>query len=291
MNTATLFAACVLIWGTTWWGIKFQLDAIAPEPGVALRFLLAAALLGLYCRLRCVPLAFDRRRHALFAAQGVAGFCVSYVFVYHAERFLVSGVVAVGYAAAPLINTVLARALLGEPMSRRVALGGLLGLAGITMIFAHEFARLGLEPTVLAGAALTCGAVLLSGLAGVAASRYQRDDVHGWAPLMWAMLYGGAATAVLALVLGRPFSIAWSGAFALSFAYLVVGGSILAFGAFYGLVRRIGVARAGYVGVMTPIVALVVSSIAEGFTWTAMSLAGVALAVAGNVLALRRAGR
>lgn len=286
MNTGLLYAACVLIWGTTWLGIKFQLDALAPEPGVALRFLCAAALLALYCRARGIGLGFGARLHGLFALQGLAGFCVSYVFIYHAERFIVSGLVAIGYAASPLANLLLARVLFGAPMSRRVAAGGLLGLAGIALIFLHEFTRVTLDQALANGAALTMSAVLLSSVAGMTATRYHQLGVHGWAPLAWAMLYGGAATALYALALGRSFAIAWSASFAASFAYLVVGGSILAFGAFYALVHRIGMARAGYVGVMTPIVALVVSSLFEGFLWSAATLAGVALAVAGNVLAL-----
>ncbi len=277
----------MLIWGTTWLGIKLQLDALAPEPGVALRFLCAAALLALYCRARGIGLAFGARLHGLFALQGLAGFCVSYVFIYHAERFIVSGLVAIGYAASPLANLLLARVLFGAPASRRVAVGGVLGLAGIALIFLHEFMRVTLDQTLLAGAALTLAAVLLSSVAGMVATRYHQFGVHGWAPLAWAMLYGGAATALYALAIGRSFAIAWSPSFAASFAYLVVGGSILAFGAFYALVHRIGVARAGYVGVMTPIVALIVSSLFEGFEWTAATLAGVALAVAGNAIALR----
>ena len=45
-------------------------------------------------------------------------------------------------------------------------------------------------------------------------------------------------------------------------------------------------ARAGYVGVMTPIVALIVSSLFEGFQWTAATVAGITLAVTGNAIAL-----
>lgn len=286
MNTGFLYAVCVLIWGTTWLGIKFQLDALAPEPGVALRFLCAAALLALYCRRRGITLRFDARLHALFALQGLAGFCVSYVFIYHAERFIVSGLVAIGYAASPLANMLLARLLFGTALSPRIFFGGVLGLAGIALIFLHEIMRVSLNDTLLTGVALTMTAVLLSSVAGMAATRYHQLDVHGWAPLAWAMLYGGAATALYALAAGRSFAIAWSWTFAASFAYLVVGGSILAFGAFYALVHRIGVARAGYVGVMTPIVALVVSSLFEGFAWTAATFVGVALAVAGNGIAL-----
>jgi drug/metabolite transporter (DMT)-like permease len=72
--------------------------------------------------------------------------------------------------------------------------------------------------------------------------------------------------------------------------YLTLAGSVLAFGAYYALIGRIGAARAAYVGVMSTIVALLVSALFEGYDWRAATVAGIALAVAGNVLALSASG-
>ena len=224
--------------------------------------------------------------HRLFALQGLAGFCLSYLTVYHAEQFLVSGLVALGYAGAPLANLVLARVVMGTPMSRRVAAGGLLGLAGIALIFLQELLRVRMGSELLLGAALTMGGVLMSGIAGLAATRYHQQSVHGWGPLAWAMGYGGLATSVIALATGRSFAVAWSPTFAGSLAFLVVGGAIVAFGAYFAVMRRVGLARASYVGVMSTVIAIVLSSVAEGFHWTVWTVVGVALALAGNVLAM-----
>lgn len=286
MSTSLLFAVCVVVWGTTWFAITAQLNAVAPEVGVAVRFGLASVLLMAWCAARQLPMRFSVKQHGWFALQGLAGFSISYVCIYHAERFIVSGVVAVGYAASPLVVMLMARAFNGTAMSRRVAAGGALGLGGVALIFSHEFARLGASADAAFGAMLAGAAVLLSGVATIAATRYQREGVKGWAPLAWAMAYGSAGSLIAALAAGRSFEIAWSVPFVVSLAYLTLAGSIVAFGSFYGLVHRVGPARAGYVGVMTPIVALVVSSMLEGFGWTGETLAGVALAIAGNVLAL-----
>lgn len=290
MPTALLYAVCVLIWGTTWFAITAQLGAVAPELGVALRFAFAAVLLFAWCRWRGLGLRFARQHHTLFAVQGLAGFSLSYVCIYHAERFIVSGVVAVAYAASPLVVMLAGRLVDGTPMSRRVAAGGVLGLAGVALIFGHELGRLGASVGGLLGAVLAVSAVLLSAVATLAAARYQRAGVSGWPPLAWAMGYGAVgslgAMALAGLFGSRSWQIAWSGPFVLSFLYLAVAGSILTFGAFYALVQRIGPARAGYIGVMTPVVALAVSSALEGFGWTGETVAGAALAIAGNVIAL-----
>lgn len=284
LATSTLFIACTLIWGTTWYAITVQLDAVAPEAGVALRFALAAALLMAWCAWRGIGLAYNRREHLLFALQGLAGFALSYILIYHAERFIVSGLVATGYAAMPLANMVAAHRLYGTPMSRRVAAGGVLCVLGIALVFWPELAQLSADASSALGAALTAAAVLLSCVANMVVMGQQRRGVTQWAPIAWAMLYGAIGAALVAALLGRPWDIAWSPSFVWSLLYLAIGGSVLAFGAYYLLLQRVGPARAAYIGVSTPIVALFVSSMLEGFDWQWQTWAGIVLVVAGSLL-------
>lgn len=286
MSTTSLYAICILIWGTTWFAITAQIDVIAPAVGVSLRFGLAAAVLFAACRLRRIPLRFPARVQALILAQGLTGFYASYVGVYEAERCVASGVVAVGYAASPLTGLVLARVFLRTPMSARVALGGLAGIAGVVLIFWHEVVRLAGSAQTLKGIVLTMASVLLASLSTIAASGYHRRGVKGWAPLAWAMAYGSAGALVHALATGAAWGWSWRPSFVGSLVYLALFGSILAFGAYYALVHRVGAAKAGYVGVLTPLVALVVSGLLENFLWTGLTVAGIALAIAGNFIAL-----
>ncbi|MBL0143320.1 MAG: EamA family transporter [Betaproteobacteria bacterium] len=288
MSNFRLFAACVAIWGSTWLAITYQLGVVAAEASVAYRFLLASLLLFGYCAARRLPLRFSPRQHAWIALQGVLMFSVSYVFVYYAEEHIVSGIVAVGYSASPLLNLLLMRALFGNPMSRRVALGGALGLAGIVLVFWPEFAKLGEGGDVRLGILFAAASVVISALGSMAAHRNQSAGLPIWQTMAWGMLYGSAATFAMALALGRTFDFLWTPAYVLSLAYLAVFGSILAFSGFLHLLGSVGAARAGYVGVMVPIVALVVSSIFEGYRWEVLALAGVAISVAGNVTILRR---
>ena len=130
-TTPRLFAAAIAIWGTTWIAITFQLGRAPPEASVSLRFAIASVLLMGYCRLRGHPLRFPPRVHAQLALLGVFMFCLSYLAVYRAETFLVSGLVALGYSASPLVNAAISRVALGTPATRGVVVGGLLGVAGI----------------------------------------------------------------------------------------------------------------------------------------------------------------
>jgi drug/metabolite transporter (DMT)-like permease len=288
MSAAPLFAVCVLIWGTTWYAITVQLAATAPAMGVALRFSIAATLVFAWCLASGVRLRLPRRAHGWLALMGLLNFFVSYLFVYHAERYIVSGLVAVGYSAMPLVNMAFARVFFGTPMSSHVALGGVLGVGGIALIFWREFANLSADARLLAGAALTALAVLTSGLANMVVARNQSAGIDGWSALGHAMAYGALGTWIAVALAGEPVAVAWSVPFAVSLFYLAGFGSALAFGAYFALLRQVGPARAAYVGVMSTVVALVVSAALEGYDWSSATLIGVALAVAGNVLALRR---
>jgi drug/metabolite transporter (DMT)-like permease len=239
-----------------------------------------------FCAARRIPLRLPPRVQALVIAQGLTGFYASYVCVYEAERFVASGVVAVGYAASPLFGLALARVFLGTPMSKRVALGGVAGVVGVVLIFWHEFTRLTASRQVLWGAELTMASVLLASLSTIASAGYHRLGVRGWGPLAWAMAWGAGAALTHALLAGTPWHWSWRPVFLGSLAWLALLGSIVAFGAYYALVHRVGAAKAGYVGVLTPLVALAVSSVFENFLWTGLTLAGIALAILGNAVAL-----
>jgi drug/metabolite transporter (DMT)-like permease len=264
------------------------LAATTPAVGVAVRFTLAAGLILLWCAARRHHLRLPAAAHAWLALMGCLNFFVSYLFVYHAEQRMVSGLVAVGYSAMPLVNMALMRIVFARPGSYRVGLGGVLGISGIVLIFWPEFVRLSASTQLMVGALLTACAVMTSGLANMVVARNQAAGIDGWPALGYAMGYGALATWTLVAVSGEPIRVAWSSPFIASALYLAMFGSALAFGAYFALLRQVGPARAGYVGVMSTIVALLVSAVLEGYDWQVATLMGIALAIAGNVLALQR---
>ncbi len=288
MTNLQIFAACVAIWGSTWLAITFQLGKVAPEASVFYRFLLASALLFAWCLARGLPLAYKAREHAWIALQGILMFSVSYVFVYYAEQHVVSGLVAVGYSASPLLNGLGMHLFFGQPMSRRVWVGSLLGIAGITLVFWPEFAHLRDDRSTALGAFFTAIAVVVSALSSIAAHRNQDAGLPIWQTMAWGMLYGAVFSLAWTLAVGEPLGFEATAPYVLSLVYLAILGSIVAFAGYLTLLKRIGAARAGYIGVMVPIVALVISSFFEGFRWQALTWAGIAVSVAGNAIILRR---
>jgi drug/metabolite transporter (DMT)-like permease len=280
---------CVAIWSSTWFAITFQLGNIHPAASVCYRFALAALILFGFCGLRRIPLRYGARQHGALALQGIMMFSLSYLCVYHAETLVVSGLVAVGFSASPLLNMLGVRIAYGTPMSWRVVAGASLGIAGIVLIFLPESGALAIDPRVARGALYTVLAVVTSAAGSIVAARNPKRGVPIWQSMAFAMFYGAICSLLVVLITGQPLRVDWSPRYLASLLYLAVLGSVVAFAGYLSLLERIGAARAGYIGVMVPIVALLISYLFEGFVWRPQTWVGIALSVAGNVVILRRA--
>ncbi len=278
----------MLIWGTTWLAITFQLGSVTPEASVAWRFGLSALILTAVCRWQRLPLRFGWRVHLHLAGFGITMFGVGYLCVYYAESHVASGLVAVGYSVLPLTNQIGARVAFGSPISRRVSIGGLVGLFGVICVFWPELAGLHPGSDVILGALLTIGGVLSSTAGNVWATQLEREKVGVLQKMAWGMAYGTATCLIAVLLTGQPMTFDPSPAYVLSWLYLALFGSVAAFFFYLKLLENVGGGRAGYIGVMTTVVALVMSSLFEHFTWTPLSVIGLVAAIFGNVFILRR---
>jgi drug/metabolite transporter (DMT)-like permease len=286
LPTWQLFVVAVAIWSTTWHAILYQLAHTTPEFGVTLRFGLAGALVLAFAAMRGDRLRFAARQHAVLMLQGVFLYSVSYLCVYHAEKHVPSGLVAVGYSASPLVNGIGAWLVWRTPIDRRFLLGGALCIAGVTLIFWPEFAHVKRSDSTTLGAVFTVGAVLLSGVGSLAASRNATHGLPFWPALGWGMVYGAALSCIVVVASGQSLALPSAPSWWLSLAYLTIAGSVIAFACYLALQQRVGPGPAATIGVMTPVLALVVSALFEGFRPVLLTWLGVLLAVAGNVLIL-----
>src|SRR4051812_16385575 len=281
-----LYAVTVFVWGTSWIALKAQLGEVSPEVSTLWRFLLAAPLMWLWAAARGDTLAYpaDHRR---FALAGALMFSSNFVLFLYGGQYLPSGLLAVVFSLVSILNLLLGAAFLGQPIVPRVAVGGMLGAAGIALLYSPQIAG-GFERGALLGLAF-CLAGTLSFCAGnLVSTAIQRRGVPLLAATAWGMTYGVATLAAIVLVRGQPLIVEWTPRYLGATVYLALFASVVAFASYLTLLRRIGAARAGYATVLFPIVALAVSTLVEGYRWTLAAILGAALALAGNVLVLRR---
>lgn len=287
MGLGPLFAIPTLIWGSTWFAIKFQLGVVAPGVSVAYRFAAAALILAAWCAATGRSLALPRRSHAWMAMQGVTMFGLNYIAVYEAEERLASGLVAVVFSTIVFMTPFGARAAFGTPVAARTLAGAVLGVAGIALLFLPELRAAGEGGASAMGLAFAIASPVIAAAGNLVSMRMQRDRLPLLASTAWGMGYGALAVAVAAVAMGAAWTFDTRPAYVLSLAYLAVFGSIVAFATYLTLLDRAGPGPSSFVGVATPVVAMLFSTAFEGYRWTAVGALGVALAAVGNAIALR----
>ena len=288
MSNFALYSVAVLIWGSTWLVIKFQLGVVPPLVSVAWRFALASLMLLAYSALKRRPLRFSGRDHLWLALQGVLLFGVNYACVYLAEQYLTSGLVAVVFSIVVFMNAVGMRLFFSQPIRAVTAVAAVVGVVGVALIFWPELQRFSNTGSQVLGLGLAVTATTVASLGNMVATRIHRRQLPVMQINAWSMLYGALAVAAMALAAGQRFAFDVSWSYIVSLFYLSLFGSALAFGAYLTLMRRIGADRASYTAVAIPVVALLLSTAFEQFRWQLQTFLGVALCLGGNLLMLRR---
>jgi drug/metabolite transporter (DMT)-like permease len=283
------FAAVTLIWGTTWIVIKDQLGVVPASWSVTYRFLLGSAVMFGVALITRERLWLDAKAARFVALFGIAQFCFNFNFVYRAEHYITSGLVAVVFALLFVPNTLFARLFLGQEISRRFMAGSAVALAGIALLFVKEAqGDAAAQSATLTGIAFTLAGVLSASTANVMQASETARRLSMVVMLAWGMLCGSLIDAAWAWYSSGPPVIELRLGYALGLLYLGAIASALAFTLYFWTIRQLGPGKAAYSSVVIPIIAMGISTVAEGYQWTALSVAGGVLALAGMVIALGR---
>lgn len=286
MSNPALFLTSASIWGSTWFAITYQLGVVAPEVSVAYRFALASVCLALWSAITGASLRFSRRNHAFLAAFGATLFGLNYVAVYWAEWYVPSGLVAVVFSTIVFMNPIGARFAFGTPVTARTLAAAALGVAGVALLFVPELDAARHGGSAALGIAFAFGGTVIATVGNLIAVRNHNVGLPTFPTTAWGMAYGALTAALAATVTGVPWTFDARVGYIASLFYLAVFGSVAAFGAYLTLLKRIGAGPASFVGVATPVIALILSTLLEGYRWTWVAVLGVVLAVVGNWLAL-----
>lgn len=287
-STPALYIATVLIWGSSWFVIHFQLGVVAPAVSIVYRFALAAIILLAYCGLSGKPMHFSLRDHCFIALQGLFLFSLNYLIFYWATPLVTTGLIAVIFSMIVFMNIVNSALFFRQRVQRKVVMGALLGLLGISFIFWPELAQLQESGSALLGLGLSLLGTFIASLGNMASVRNQANSVPVLQGNAFGMLYGSIFLTAFALVSGAEFNYDFRWTYSASLIYVSLFATILGFSAYLTLLGRIGADRAAYTTVLFPIVALSISTVFEGYQWSLPALFGIVLVVAGNVLIVKK---
>lgn len=288
MSTPVLYALCVLIWGSTWFAIEYQLGVVPHEYSSFYRFGLASLLLFAYCWFKKLPMRYGLLQHAWLVLMGITFFGLNYLLVYEAQEYLTSAMASVIFSAVLIVNIINSRLFFKATITARVIIGSAFGLLGMVMIFWNELTDFSFENAKLYGLVIALLGVLCASIGNMVSVQTQKYDMPVIQMNAFAMGYGGLFSLLVGLLQGKPLVYEVSASYSISLLYLSLFGSVLAFGAYLTLLRRIGIHKATYAVVLFPAVALIISTFFEDFVWTWVIATGILLIGLGNVFVINR---
>jgi drug/metabolite transporter (DMT)-like permease len=285
---AVAWVGLCLIWGSTWLAIKVGLEDLPPITFAGIRFAIAAILLfGIitWRRLRLPTTAAD---WWLLAWTGFLTITANYALVFWGEQHLTSGLAALLNATIPLFGLPLAHWYVAtERLTPKKMAGVFLGIAGVAIVCSAELGGHG------SSAFWASIAIIVASLAGAQGSVLIKARGGHIEPAMLAGVQ--MATGCLPLLAGgmllegNPLRYHWTTSAVLALIYLAVVGSVVAFLAYYWLIRHTQVTRVLLIPLVTPLIAVLlgVALLGEAIGWgTALGgsgiLAGVSLVVFGR---------
>lgn len=282
------FLLITLIWSSTWIVIKDQLGAVPPAWSVTYRFVIAAAAMFAWAAASGATLRIGRRGHLLAALFGVPQFCLNFNFVYAAEHHVTSGLVATVFALLMVPNSALAWLFLKQRATWGFVAGSAIACVGVSLLFVQEMRA---SPASSAQVMLGIGLTILGVLSASAANILQASrGAAAWplaSLLAWGMVYGILANALFALAIAGAPVIEARPAYWLGLVYLGLFASALAFPLYFAVMRAVGPGKAAYSSVLVPILAMVFSTLFEGYRWSTLAVVGGVVAFTGLVIALR----
>ena len=282
------FLLVSLIWGSTWLVIKDQISDVPPSWSVSYRFIIASAAMFVLVGIKRLPVGLGRKGQFWAILIGIAQFSFNFNFVYNAELYITSGLVAVLFALLMVPNAILGRIFLGQRINSAFLTGSAIAAVGIALLFWHEYKS---SPAtiadVLLGVTLTVGGILSASVANVMQALPRLKSYPILTLLAWAMFWGAAINILVSWIMVGPPVIEMRAAYLGGILYLAIVGSVITFPLYFMLLREIGAGKAAYSSVLVPVVAMILSTLFEGYMWTALSAAGAILAMAGLLVALR----
>jgi len=287
-----LFLGALLFWSATWSIIGLTQVNIDLDPTISVftRFILAGLIILAYVILTNRKLIFSLKEHLYFFILGIFLYSGNYIFFYHSNVYLPSNIPATVFCLITIFNILGEKFIFKKPITSMTLSGALLGITGIGIIFYQDFVNFDLNSGTTLGLMFALFATL-SASAGNLIAIYNKRNYN--IPLLqnvaFAMIYGALVALIVSLVKGAEFYIPVNNfSYLLGQAYLIIFGSIISFLCYIRFIENTSASTGGYIGVVMPILALMISMIFEDVRPDIFFLTGLPVALIGLLLILKQ---
>lgn len=282
-----LYILTSVIWGTTWWVIKYQLSSTGIFAGVFYRFALASLILIIYNYFKKNNWIYSKQYHLLFFLFGIFNFSINYLLTYWCELYINSALAAFTFTTLVYYNMLGLFVFYKKKIKVQTILGSVIGILGVLFLFKEDIFKTSLQATALYGVLLGLIATFCASLGNMVSIKCHQALIPVSITNAWAMLYGAGFSLLAGLVFGDNFHVNFSFSFFWSLFYLTLFGTVIAFYAYQTLIKEIGAHKAAFTSIISPLIAVIISIIFENLRITSSLLLGMSLAILGNYLVLR----
>ena len=288
MRNLVLFISTLICWSPTWYLIKFQFGVVDPLISIFYRFFIASLIVFIFLILSKKKMSFNFHQHLSFLLLGVTLFSLNYIFFYLANTYLISGIVTIAFSTILIMNILGERIYFKIKSSKQTLIAAGFGIIGILIIFEKELLNFKVEDKTHIGIILSFIATFWASTGNLIHQKNFKDKIPFVQSIAYGMLYGSIFTLIVAKFRGAELLFDYSFSYISSLLYLALIGTVVAFYLYLKLLESIGSARAGYMGVVMPIIALIISTIFEGLQWTNNLIFGLPVLIFGCVLILNQ---
>jgi drug/metabolite transporter (DMT)-like permease len=287
-----LFLSALLFWSATWSIIGLTQVNIDLDPSVSvfIRFILAGLIILIYVAITKRKLIFSIRDHVYFFILGIFLYSGNYIFFYNSNVYLPSNIPATVFCLLTIFNILGEKFLFKKPITTVTLSGAILGISGILIIFFNDFISFNLNSGTTIGLMFALLATL-SASAGNLIAIYNKRNFS--IPLLqnvaYAMIYGALVALLVSFIRGSEFYIPITNfSYILGQTYLIIFGSIISFLCYIRFIENTSASTGGYIGVVMPILALIISMIFEDVKPDIYFLTGLPIALIGLLLILKQ---
>lgn len=283
-----LYGITILIWGSSWIMIKFQVEVVSASISVFYRFFLAAIILQCLCLIKRQKSVYALREYIFIAIQGFCLFAVNYWLFYLSAEYLSSGLMALIFSTIVVMNMINGRIWFGTPINLKMVFGAMMGISGLTLVFWPEIQWEDSNYNMFKGLIFAFVATYFSSLGNIVSVRNQKKGIPVFYSNAYAMTFGCLTMLMITMITNEPWNFSWNPQFLLSLVFLSVFASVVGFWCYLTLLGRVGADRGAYATLIFPIVALSISTVFEGYQWSLIAISGVVLILLGNFIILKR---